>query len=352
MSDSCHALLLQYLNESANQETSHQETLWIVDENLPRDFTGNLAARSSLHAWTNRFDTWQTLRTASIDAELDDFQFADAERSFDRVVYRVSKERALVHHCINSAFNVLKSGGEMILIGEKNDGIKTHARKAEQVFGGSNPAKKHGLCYIGMLNKTDHSLGKLLPSDDYPQLRKITVGDFSFYSKPGIFGWNKIDRGSELLVEALQDNVGKFNTQGSLLDLGCGWGYLILTTAALSFSQRVATDNNVTALLAAQRNFEYAGLEVTALTDDCGSQLQTKFDLILCNPPFHRGFSVSGDLSSRFLQQTRRLLAPGGKALFVVNQFIPLDKLAKDLFEQTTLLSHRESFKVFLLGRK
>src|SRR5690606_14598650 len=124
---------------------------------------------------------------------------------------------------------------------------------------------------------------------------------------PGIFGWNKLDRGSVLLAEqavavlsgaalpgASTSDVASGEPAsgglGSVLDLGCGYGYLLLATADLPFSSRTATDNNAAAIIAAEANFDQRELAVTVTLDDCGAHLQEQFDVILCNPPFHHGF--------------------------------------------------------------
>ena len=84
--------------------------------------------------------------------------------------------------------------------------------------------------------------------------------------------------------------------------------------------------------------------------DDCGEHLQERFDLILCNPPFHQGFSTSNALAVKFLTQIRRLLAPNGRALVVVNQFIALEKAAEESFSKITTLTQAQGFKVVQLG--
>lgn len=342
--DPCYSPLLNLLNDS------DEETLWILDESLPGEFIASVRPRPTLQVVTNRFDTWQALKTAQLDTALSDFKVDFGPSHFSRVVYRVSKERAVVHHCINLSATLLAENGRLSLLGRKNDGIKTHARNAGLVFNDRVQAKKQGLCYTAELHKSA-DIGEVLPSENYPQLRQIQVDELSFYSKPGIFGWNKVDRGSELLVDILRSRADEFTTSGRMLDLGCGWGYLTLATADLDFSERVATDNNITATTAAKRNFEEAELEVRTLTDDCGSQLEDRFDLMLCNPPFHQGFSVSEELSKKFVKQTARLLKQKGAALFVVNQFVPLEKLAETNFSQVEMLAHKHGFKVFSLRK-
>ncbi|MCW8193987.1 class I SAM-dependent methyltransferase [Proteobacteria bacterium 005FR1] len=343
MNDPCHPHLLEALNRSAAR------TLWIVDENMPADFVAGIRPRPTLYCVTNRFDLHRAMEKAGLQTELSDFdpQVKDVEQ----VIYRISKERALVHHSINIAASRLATGGEMIMFGCKNEGVKTNFRHGEQAFGVKCRSKKLGLCYEGRLEKTGEPT-QALSSDDYPDLRELQIGDLNFVSKPGIFGWNKVDHGSELLIAALQENRGDLNTSGAILDLGCGWGYLLLATRDLPAASRVATDNNIAAVTAARENFRRTGLEVTTTVDDCGSQLSGPFDLILCNPAFHQGFAVSEALSRKFISQSARLLARKGSALLVVNQFVPLEKLAAGLFKRADLLLHTDGFKVFALSNR
>lgn len=342
MKDPCLATLLQVLDEASG------ETLWIVDENLAANDIRMVPAQPKLKALTNRVDAYRALRDAGFSATLSDFELEAAE-NFDNVVYRVSKERALVHHCINQAADWLRPGGELCLIGQKNEGIKTHGRKAESVFGDKSQIHKEGLSYRVTLSKSE--TGEALPSDDYTQLREVLDDDFRFLSKPGIFAWNRVDAGSRFLIQAFRENQARFNTAGSVLDLGCGWGYLLLATRDLGFSNRVATDNNVTALRAAEENFARAGLNVDTVASDCGEDISTEFDLILCNPPFHQGFTISEELSRKFIQQCARLLSAKGTALMVVNQFIPLEKMGGGHFSRIELLAQNNSFKVFAVGK-
>lgn len=343
MNDPCYPLLLDILNRST------ADTLWIVDENLPAQLIPGVRPRASLHCVTNRFDLHRAMEKAGLQSELSDFQPRTSK--LEQVIYRVSKERALVHHCVNVAASRLVPGGELTLLGCKKEGIKTHLRHSEEAFGIGARSKKHGLCYEGTLEQGEGP-SEELPCDDYPQLRELQVGDLRFLSKPGIFGWNKVDHGSELLIAALDAQKDELDTSGALLDLGCGWGYLTLATRHLPAASRVATDNNIAAVCAARENFREAGLEVTTTADDCGSQLTGGFDLILCNPAFHQGFSVSEELSRKFVSQSAKLLSSKGCALFVVNQFVALEKLASEYFKHSELLLHQDGFKVFALRNR
>jgi 16S rRNA (guanine1207-N2)-methyltransferase len=122
-------------------------------------------------------------------------------------------------------------------------------------------------------------------------------------------------------------------------------------TRHLPCARRVATDNNAAAIIAAEKNFALYAMQVEVMADDCGSTLQERFDLILCNPPFHQGFSTDSQLTDKFLRQTQRLLAAEGNALFVVNQFIALERAAEKYFRCIEQFASNRSFKLIRLAQ-
>jgi len=345
-------MLADLLNTPASAPSG--PVLWIADESLTERELLVARARPDLYVLTNRHDLGARLNAAGLQVTVSDFDFTSLPvQQFATVVYRVSKERPLVHHCINESYRHLLADGALHLLGSKDDGIRTHGRNAEQVFGTPEHAKKQGDVYrVSLLrgHETGDEGVQWLDCKEYSHLRPCTVGELHFISKPGVFGWNKVDRGSVLLVEEAHKLITHRKNAGTVLDLGCGYGYLLLATADIPFSGRWATDNNAAAVQAAQASFARAQLAVHVSLDDCGEQLQERFDLILCNPPFHQGFSTSNALAVKFLTQIRRLLAPNGRALVVVNQFIALEKAAEESFSKITTLTQAQGFKVVQLG--
>lgn len=330
---------------------------WLVDENLSAYDASALRLPSGLSVVTNRCDLAKAMQEKQLKVNFSDFNLDQMEPS-SRIVYRLSKEKLLAHHCINQSLKHLKSGGELILLGGKQDGIKSIVKNLDKVYGCKTPLKKHGTAYVARLMMDDRLYQRLhrdpamsgLPDENYIELREITHRGVSFYSKPGLFGWNKVDRGSELLVSMLPEICKYQKQQNDVLDLGCGWGYLMLATAQMPFQRRVATDNNIAAVSVASHNFEKAGIEVECLADDCASHLSGRFDLILCNPPFHQGFSVSDSMTEKFVASAARLCRRDTRVGFVVNQFIPLPKIAERYFPTCRELLSADGFKVYLLS--
>jgi len=334
---------------SQELQIAPRETLWIADENSKAllqqgfSFAGDLLS--------NRWDVARLAEGKTARSFFSDFRFEELARTYRRIVYPVSKEKAVVHHVINRAPQILGqgpgNGGELVLLGGKQSGIKTYAAKAAQRFGCAKNLQKHGAEYAST-NPLQGRGGDQVDDWEYPRLRRLEeLG--GLYSKPGLFGWNKIDRGSALLAGQFQDHLPP---QGAhVVDLGCGYGYLCTQLAARGRFHFTATDNNAAALLACARNFQERELEGAVVPSDAGAELESTIaDLLICNPPFHQGFQVEGDLTDHFLTQAARLLKPAGQALFVVNAFIPLARKGRDYFSGVQLLAKDKGFCVYRLN--
>lgn len=350
MIDSSYQVLL---NKSAPQTGT---SLWLLDDSFPPPLTAALK-RDKTIIITNRYHIYAAFAAADIPAHFSDFELTKLPDDITRVYYRVSKEKALTHYLINQAFSLLPIGGELHLIGHKSDGIKTYIDKGGKLFGHvsdqENPGK--GLKYAALKKTQADAL--LLEDKDYERIRPIAdIAGLPVYSKPGVFGWNKIDEGSRFLIEQLDKLLVEFGSPVlHALDLGCGYGYIAIAGyhrhESLKDTHFTLTDNNAAALLCAQANLNAHPLSGTVIGDDCGANLEQSFDLILCNPPFHQGFDVSQDLTEHFLKNTHQLLNAHGYALFVVNQFIGIEKKAAAYFSDIKELARTKSFKLVVLSK-
>lgn len=347
-------LLLQELSQI------NGNVLLVADENWGQaDWLSAInATTANVTLISNRFDIARDAKAAGILSYFNDFDFSDFLPShFDALFFRISKERASSHHVINQAAALLKAEGKLLLSGEKNEGIKTYVRQACQLFGDKASTQKNGLSYFASISLHSADANQL-DDKNYPRLRPITVqlrmdADKQYVSKPGIFGWNKIDRGSAFLIDHLPQFLSRYDdVPRSLLDLGCGYGYLSCEASHHPFTSITATDNNAAALAATNENLaqlSHPDFQVTAA--DAGDHLNQLFDTILCNPPFHQGFTVDDDLSVKFLYNTKRLLSSAGQALFVVNSFIPLEYKAQQYFAQVNILANNGAFKLVALSQ-
>jgi len=138
------------------------------------------------------------------------------------------------------------------------------------------------------------------------------------------FAGTKIDIGTRFLLEFL-DRMHP--AAGTAVDLGCGTGVIAAALArACPQLSVLATDESAAAVSSALATVAANGLaeRVQVLRDDAMSTLaDASVDLILCNPPFHQGTSVSSGASLKLFRAAGRVLKPGGRLWTVFNSPLP-----------------------------
>src|SRR5438093_1507718 len=110
---------------------------------------------------------------------------------------------------------------------------------------------------------------------------------FLLQTDSGVFSREGLDRGTELLLEAIE--VGPCE---SILDLGCGYGIIGIVAARLSEGGRVVlTDVNERAVALANANVNANGIRNAEVrTGDLYQPVaDLAFDHILANPPIRAG---------------------------------------------------------------
>jgi 16S rRNA (guanine1207-N2)-methyltransferase len=113
---------------------------------------------------------------------------------------------------------------------------------------------------------------------------------FTFHTDAAVFARRGIDRGTELLVEAL--DLGPCEL---VLDLGCGYGPIGVVASRLSEGGHVIlTDVNERAVGLARRNLrENGGTNAEVRLGDLYEPVaDLRFDHIACNPPIRAGRAV------------------------------------------------------------
>lgn len=165
-----------------------------------------------------------------------------------------------------------------------------------------------------------------------------------FYTDRGVFSRRRVDFGTWLLAEAVQ-----VAPDGSVLDVGCGYGPLGLALAKESDRRQVTmVDINERAVELARQNAQINGLmNVRILVSDLLTELEGEtFDAIVSNPPIRAGKEVV----YRLFEASAQALKPGGSLWVVIQkkQGAPsAQKKLESLFNSVTVAVRKKGYYVF-----
>lgn len=175
-------------------------------------------------------------------------------------------------------------------------------------------------------------------------MRRILDG--RFWSRPGLFSWNRIDEGSTLLAQHLPTTL-----KGNVADLGSGWGYLsdhILRTCH-DIDTLDIYDADADSFECARRNLGVILTHVKAkphwsdVTMAIGSR---RFDAIVMNPPFHEGKQADALIGLKFIATAAQALRSHGELWLVANRQLPYENLLNETFAEVEKIVESGAFKV------
>jgi 16S rRNA (guanine1207-N2)-methyltransferase len=167
---------------------------------------------------------------------------------------------------------------------------------------------------VSLLSEHYYSRTQKVESD--PKFWDFTLknNQFRFKTDNGVFSKREVDFGSRLLIESFEMP----KTEGSLLDVGCGYGPIGLSLAKYYQDRMIhMVDVNGRAIELAKENAELNRIQnVKVYESDCLLNVKEKtFAAILTNPPIRAGKKTVHDI---FEQSFEHLTSQG--ELWVVIQ--------------------------------
>lgn len=138
--------------------------------------------------------------------------------------------------------------------------------------------------------------------------------EFSFLSDNGVFSKNHIDYGSQLLLETYLKNKGSIPS--SILDVGCGYGFLGISLSKILDRPVHMVDVNKRAVHLAKRNADRNKVDVICLESNIYEKIESKFDLIISNPPVR----VGKEILLKILIDAKEYLNENGELWYVLRK--------------------------------
>jgi len=258
----------------------------------------------------------------------------DAYGQYPNALVNLTRSRDESLALIALAWNVLETGGLLLIDGSKTDGVDSVAKTLRKFIPLDQVIpKSHGKLIVA------HKINVDLP--DWQSAFELKPNADGFCTAAGMFSSDRIDEGSALLARHFPNRL-----KGDVVDLGAGWGWL--SHAALSACEKIDTIHLVeaedTALAAARKNVtdpraDFHWADATAFSG--------KYDAVISNPPFHADRKPDPALGLSFITAAARLLKPNGKLMLVANRMLPYEETLDKLFRRVERREQSNRFKVF-----
>ena len=264
----------------------------------------------------------------------------------------------------------LKPGGRLYVVGAKDRGVLSIAKRMQSLFGNLETLViskgQRVVCSREQNNSLNlHSQQK--PQHTSPQSQSDTqnvvtplagamprMASASHASLanpipallPAAFAEGKLDEGTRLLVEALEVHATDI-----ALDIGCGTGYIGMHIAHVASKGHVTmVDASLVAVDVARHMIEQSGMANVQVLASNGTQAvkEQRFDLIATNPPFHLGGIQTTEIGERFIREAAQILRPRGRFYLVANRFLKYEPTLRTCFLSVEEVGGNTRYKVLL----
>ncbi|MFN4226042.1 MAG: class I SAM-dependent methyltransferase [Hyphomonas sp.] len=226
-------------------------------------------------------------------------------------------------------------------------GGKSGQEALEALAGNSDSLSKHkcrAFWCVKHAADVDEDLAQDWIDFDAPQL--IEPG---LWSRPGLFSWDRIDPGSEMLADSVPEH-----TKGIGIDLGAGNGFL--SREILAHCPQVErmdlVEAEYRALVCQQQTMAPHIARCTMRWADVLKDLPpATYDFAVMNPPFHTGRADNNELGRSFIRAAAATLRNGGSLWMVANRHLPYEDELSRCFKSHELVEDEDGYKIIRVER-
>ena len=243
----------------------------------------------------------------------------------------------------------LKPGGCLYVIGAKDRGILTIAKRMQSFFGNLETLDISKGHRVVRSHKASTSPDLQSQNVSVPLVGAMPETKFTHTIPnllPTFFAEGKLDEGTRLLIESLEVHATDVS-----LDIGCGVGYIGRHIAQIASKGHVTmVDASLVAVDAARNLIDQSGLTNVQVLASNGAQavIEQRFDLIVTNPPFHIGGIQTTEVGERFIREAARVLRPRGRFYVVANRFLKYESTMQSCFHDFEEVGGNTRYKVLL----
>ncbi len=273
------------------------------------------------------------------------------QERYQNIFCHLPKQKESALYMLAQSLDYLEDNGLLVAVAANDAGGKKIESWMKEL--GANPTSlSKSKCRIVWAYKNTRDQQKIDFYISKGAQQNMNIDGLNFMSQPGIFGWDKIDKGSKLLIQNLPPKL-----EGKGADFGCGYGYLSsqVLKKHTNINKLYALDADYNALQCAKKNLahyqenidiEYDWVDLTVPQKDLRN-----LDWIVMNPPFHEGKQAKNEVGHNFIKQAAQCLKKSGSLYMVANSHLPYEKLLDKLFSNVHKVSEEQGYKIFVVQK-
>jgi 16S rRNA (guanine1207-N2)-methyltransferase len=288
--------------------------------------------------------SWHAGEQALLEARFpgrSSFGITPPEQSFAAAVLFLPKSRELTDYLLAALAGRLP-GGNLFLVGEKRGGVERAARQLAE-FG--RPRKLDSARHCQLWQVRIEQAPQHTDIQHWQRSFELALADgpLQVVSLPGVFSHGRLDVGSALLLEHLNDLP-----HGHLLDFGCGAGVLgAVLKRRYPDSQVSLLDVDAFAVASSRLTLAANQLSGEVIAGDGIAAAPVGLSALISNPPFHQGVHTDYQASETLLREAARHLRPGGELRLVANSFLKYPPLIESHLGPCQTLAEANGFRIY-----
>lgn len=221
-------------------------------------------------------------------------------------------------------------------------GGKTAEKTLAEIAGDAASLSKHkcrAFWTVKHASLMNADIAQLWIEEDAP--REIEPG---LWSRPGLFSWDRIDPGSELLADSIPEHI-----KGIGIDIGAGNGFLSreILSHCPGVERMDLIEADYRALFCQQQTLDGFGARAAMKWGDALTDLpKAAYDFAVMNPPFHTGRADNSALGKAFIRAAAATLKPSGTLWLVANRHLPYEGELSACFRGHEMLEDEDGYKI------
>ncbi len=261
------------------------------------------------------------------------------------IVLILPRERERLEMLLHALSSSMPPQSILWLAGENRSGIRSSMQRLSPYF--QTVSKVDSARHCTLFRACDPTPLNPFDLERYKKTWSLTFEGtrINIVSLPGTFAHGKLDKGTRLLLDTLEE----LRPGGQVLDFACGSGVIGLSLLHLHpVTGLTLLEVSAPALESARYSLRVNGMEATVLASDGLSHLEGRFDWIISNLPFHRGIRNDLDIARNFFSHAGNFLTGTGTILLVCNLHLPYIDWLRDYFTRIEVVRTGWGFKVIL----